>query len=62
MNKLNPHEPVLLRVPAHLYIELSETLILAGYDLQGDGNYRKVTAIPNFLRKNYERPFERFSE
>ena len=51
MNKMNPNEAVLLRVPAHIYAELSEALILAGFDLHGDGNYRKVTTIPNFLRK-----------
>ena len=61
MNRINPNEAVLLRVPAHIYAELREALILAGYDLHGDGNYRKVTTIPNFLRKDYERPLERFS-
>lgn len=51
MNRINPNEAVLLRVPAHIYAELSEALIRAGYDLHGDGNYRKVTTIPSFLRK-----------
>lgn len=55
MNKTNPNEAVLVRVPAHLYEQFSNDIIAAGYDLHGDGNYRKVTTIPNFLRKDYER-------
>ena len=62
MNKTNPNEAVLVRVPAHLYEEFSEAIINAGYDLHGDGNYRRVTEIPHFLRKDYERPFERFGK
>lgn len=57
MNKTNPNEAVLLRVPAHMYAELNQAIITAGYDIQGDGNYKRVTEIPNFLRKDYERLF-----
>lgn len=62
MNKTNPNEAVLVRVPAHLYEEFSDAVFLAGYDLIGDGNYRRVTAVPNFLRKDYERPSERLDQ
>lgn len=57
MNKTNPNEAVLLRVPAHMYEEINQAIIAAGYDLRGDGNYKLVTEVPNFLRKDYERLF-----
>ena len=50
MNNVNPNEAVLLRVPAHLYAEVRESLQRAGYDLRGDGNYLKVISIPEFLK------------
>ena len=52
MNQPNPHEAVLMRVPAHLYDEVRDALQRAGYDLRGDGNYRKVISIPEFLKFN----------
>lgn len=62
MKKITPSEAVLVRVPAHLYEEFSDAVFLAGYDLLGDGNYKRVTAVPNFLRKDYERPSERLDQ
>lgn len=52
------HDPVLLRVPAHLFKELQQALAEVGYnlrDMRGGNNHYKVEAIPNFIRRQDER-------
>lgn len=58
MIPVKAHDPVLLRVPAHLFKEVQQALYLAGYnlrDLRGGNNHYKVEAIPQYIRRQDER-------
>jgi len=53
-----PHDPVLLRVPAHLFQHLQQALYSVGYnikDMRGGNNHYTVEAIPQFIRSQDER-------
>lgn len=55
MTRLTSNEPVLLRIPSHMYEEVKALLERDGYNLDGDGNYQRLESMPYFLRKDYER-------
>ena len=58
MLQAKPSEPVLLRVPAHLFADLQKALAKCGYnlrDIRGGNNHYKVEIIPQIIRKHDER-------
>jgi hypothetical protein len=55
MKAPHPNEAILLRIPPQLYAEVRTALEDIGYNLEGDGNYQRLSTVPYFLRHDYER-------